>query len=145
MRPGTWVDAGLWSIVEPNIAILCACLPALGPLVRLTKGRIFPSTSNDNTYPRDGSSSTCFAKGRDANKGPSQRERVDNWDFHRLEDGQGLHVLSHTANSETVPEMLSPPGRHVRNPHNRDAIALNEIHVMREVEVTQSGQEEPKR
>ncbi|CAD6575386.1 MAG: hypothetical protein ASARMPREDX12_007248 [Alectoria sarmentosa] len=33
----TWnyVDAGIWSILEPNIAVICACIPSLRPLVNV--------------------------------------------------------------------------------------------------------------
>ena len=30
--PGNYVDAGIWSALEPNMAVICACIPSLRPL-----------------------------------------------------------------------------------------------------------------
>ncbi len=30
---GNYVDAGIWSALEPNMAVICACIPSLRPLV----------------------------------------------------------------------------------------------------------------
>ncbi|GKZ31974.1 hypothetical protein AbraIFM66950_000973 [Aspergillus brasiliensis] len=44
-RDITWMMGPLfiWSSIEPSVAIVCACLPHLGPLARLTRIRILSS------------------------------------------------------------------------------------------------------
>ncbi|KAL8952372.1 MAG: hypothetical protein Q9222_001708 [Ikaeria aurantiellina] len=37
----TAVDAGFWSVIEPGVGIVCACLPLMGPILR----RMFPLPS----------------------------------------------------------------------------------------------------
>ncbi|RDH28007.1 hypothetical protein BDQ94DRAFT_163177 [Aspergillus welwitschiae] len=57
-RDITWMMGPLfiWSSIEPSVAIVCACLPHLGPLVRLTRIRILSSQgSKGNHMPFTGS------------------------------------------------------------------------------------------
>ncbi|GAQ46959.1 hypothetical protein ANI_1_588044 [Aspergillus niger] len=54
----TWMMGPLfiWSSIEPSVAIVCACLPHLGPLARLTRIRILSSQgSKGNQFPFSGS------------------------------------------------------------------------------------------
>lgn len=32
---GDYIDAGIWSALEPNMAVICACIPSLRPLVNV--------------------------------------------------------------------------------------------------------------
>ncbi|OJI88365.1 hypothetical protein ASPTUDRAFT_80173 [Aspergillus tubingensis CBS 134.48] len=53
----TWMMGPLfiWSSIEPSVAIVCACLPHLGPLARLTRIRILSSQgSKGNQFPFSG-------------------------------------------------------------------------------------------
>ncbi|GCB21357.1 hypothetical protein AAWM_04242 [Aspergillus awamori] len=68
-RDITWMMGPLfiWSTIEPSVAIVCACLPHLGPLVRLTRIRILSSQgSKGNHMPFTGSpwQSSCRHEGR---------------------------------------------------------------------------------
>ncbi|PYH68066.1 uncharacterized protein BO88DRAFT_465092 [Aspergillus vadensis CBS 113365] len=57
-RDITWMMGPLfiWSSIEPSVAIVCACLPHLGPLARLTRIRLLSSQgSKGNQFPFSGS------------------------------------------------------------------------------------------
>ena len=40
---GNYIDAGIWSALEPNMAVICACIPSLRPLVSVA-GKGFAKT-----------------------------------------------------------------------------------------------------
>ena len=52
----TWdnVGAAVWSCVESNVGIICACLPASRPLYSILVGRRRPVTSSHYRIPEDG-------------------------------------------------------------------------------------------
>lgn len=51
-RDITWMMGPLfiWSSIEPSVAIVCACLPHLGPLVRLTRIRILSGQGSKGNH-----------------------------------------------------------------------------------------------
>ncbi|KAK5193383.1 hypothetical protein LTR99_006935 [Exophiala xenobiotica] len=52
------VDAATWSAAELNVGIMCACLPAMRPVISLIFPRLLSSTRRDHTsdpYPRGAS------------------------------------------------------------------------------------------
>jgi hypothetical protein len=76
----TWdnMDITLWSCIELAVAVICACLPALRPLVSRVLPKIFGSVQ-----------STSMATG-DPSRAPS---RPDTKGMHRVEDVEGVEVL----------------------------------------------------
>lgn len=62
----------MWTIIEPNVAVICACLPILRPLVV----RLFPSLRSKSSANRYGTSGYGTPSGL---TGGSKRARGDNW------------------------------------------------------------------
>ncbi|KAJ5114308.1 hypothetical protein NUU61_000067 [Penicillium alfredii] len=81
----TWVmgDVYVWSTVEPCIGILCACLPTLQPLLRLTLKTIMGSSAGRQF----GSSSRKWASGFRRRQGYGFSDNTHNSHaFHQLDD-----------------------------------------------------------
>jgi len=38
---GNYVNAGIWSALEPNMAVVCACIPSLRPLITIVTRGVF--------------------------------------------------------------------------------------------------------
>ena len=47
---GSWTDSGTWTSIEPSVGVICACLPALRPMLR------FFSKKADSSIPLTSSS-----------------------------------------------------------------------------------------
>ena len=41
IRPGNYINAGIWSALEPNMAVVCACIPSLRPLITIATRGVF--------------------------------------------------------------------------------------------------------
>ena len=37
LRAGNYINAGIWSALEPNMAVICACIPSLRPLFSVAR------------------------------------------------------------------------------------------------------------
>ena len=45
------IPLGIWNAVETNVGIICACLPSMGPLLRLALGQRINKLSNGSARP----------------------------------------------------------------------------------------------
>jgi len=54
LKDPTWGYTGsmIWSTIEGNVGVICACLPVLAPLLRVFKGRFSFTSSSSETQSR---------------------------------------------------------------------------------------------
>lgn len=69
-----------WSMVETNVAIICACLPLLRPFIaRMIPGFCGKSTMRSNSYPMAQPSNEVTPKVRPSNSHVPERMRPRSW------------------------------------------------------------------
>ena len=71
----TWsyVDSMIWSTIEPDVGVICACLPVLAPVIRSFTGWFNVTSSHEAHYKR------AYSRSR-----PRELEDLSNFD--RLEE-----------------------------------------------------------
>lgn len=78
-----FVNVGIFSTIEANVGIVCACLPVLAPLARKAVGK----EPNKST-----STSTRSGEGHNAGDIPLGAISSRNADFRRLDDDSDEHL-----------------------------------------------------
>ena len=89
---GGAVDFGIWSTLEPNIAVICACIPSLRPLVTIVRNGVFQ-------YPiiqKSLKSTVTSVMSSKSKSGVSQSNSSElDGRFSRLEEMDDLRPLGH--------------------------------------------------
>ncbi|KFY24372.1 hypothetical protein V493_05283 [Pseudogymnoascus sp. VKM F-4281 (FW-2241)] len=121
------VLSSLWTIIEENVGIICACLPACRPILTILLPRIFPSSSGNGQYPATpGNQSNTFKHSESAKSGwnPSRGDQ----------DAMGINlttVKAHGLKGNTSEESIL--GRH---DDSRNDSSENRIHKVTEYYVS---------
>lgn len=91
---GGSVNFGIWSTLEPNIAVICACIPSLRPLVTVLRNGVFQHPLVQRTLKSNitsvMSSKPKWAGGESHSSEPDGR-------FSRLDEMDDLRPLGHVA------------------------------------------------
>ncbi|CAL8579308.1 hypothetical protein XPA_005058 [Xanthoria parietina] len=85
-----WVNAGIWSALEPSMAVICACIPSLRPLFSLASRSLRNSNIPSFTTPRivgSGKYGSSSSSKRRTWPGSSSRGKTSDGMFSVLEDG----------------------------------------------------------
>ena len=86
------IASTMWTIIEPNIAIICACLPMIRPLLVKLFPRLMPkSSSGRNQYGTAHGSSGFGTKGYLSSH---SQDRSDPNDWARVDGKDGIHMTS---------------------------------------------------
>ncbi|KAL9119810.1 MAG: hypothetical protein Q9187_003632, partial [Circinaria calcarea] len=117
-----WVGLAIWSIVEPNVGLICACLPSLRFFLKSFTTRLSKFSSHSSTAP------TPPARSRSHKQAASHSEIED---FTRLNGGDGdMEGFTNTIRKGSASEAELEMG-----------IPMNAIHVRNEVAWTDSERE----
>lgn len=131
-------DSWLWTVAEPAVGILCACLPTLRPLVSVIFGRVLTKVSTKESAGLNESSGIATIGGRGSKPRYSKAQGVDGMGFERLRDIEA---------SDRTPVRLWPKGYCAdrettvvgMDSHSviSAEIALGAIHVRNEVSLSE--------
>ena len=88
MPAGNYINAGIWSALEPNMAVICACIPSLRPLVSVAGQRFADAPLVRNKLHSTGGSSSRRVW-------ESDKSRPSNGTFSQLDDPDDLRPLGH--------------------------------------------------
>lgn len=106
----TWMmgPVFIWSTIEPSIAVVCACMPHLAPLVQLASKSILSSHKTEE-------------RKTDLNGTPGLTPRFDGFDKMRNDDEIGLtnYVITGDRTKNTSTESVS------EDLHHDHSIAVN--------------------
>ncbi|KAL7943616.1 putative PTH11-typeG-protein-coupled receptor [Trichoderma barbatum] len=95
----------MWTIIEPNVAVICASLPILRPLVV----KLFPSLRSKNSANKYGSSGYAEQSGR---RGGSQIPHGDDWaESGRKSNGIRMGNIQRSNSNAGSEENILPTGR----------------------------------
>ncbi|KAI4186601.1 MAG: hypothetical protein LQ346_005646 [Caloplaca aetnensis] len=122
----TWeyVPVMIWSTVEGNVGVVCACCPVLAPLVRRCFGRSASTTPRSSKNPP---SSSNFWRARPANRDQS---------FSRLHENDTAELMyPGTGNSVRVQKSSNPASQ------DESAMELGSIYVTSNVDVQSTRKE----
>ena len=82
-----------WALLEQNIGIIVACLPALHHLYTLTLRKMFPNSGTGDSYPRFRSLKFYTSSGADANTNASSEKMCGRRSQSNAESGGGGAIL----------------------------------------------------
>lgn len=82
---GVYLDALVWTVVEPSVAVICACLPTLRPVLAYLLPRRFSLTTTNRSKAK---SNSGYPKG--------SMHSVDPQLFVRLDDSGSMKALNQT-------------------------------------------------
>lgn len=85
---GNYIDAGIWSGLEPNMAVICACIPSLRPLVSVAGQRFADAPFITQKTHSTGASSS-------RRTWESAKSRPSNGTFSQLDEPDDLRPLGH--------------------------------------------------
>ena len=88
---GASVNFGVWSTLEPNIAVICACIPSLRPLVTIIRNGVFQHPLIQKSFK---STITSVMSSKPKWGGDSTSSEVDGR-FSRLEEMDEMRPLGH--------------------------------------------------
>ena len=122
---GNYVDACIWSSLEPNMAVVCACIPSLRPLLTILAQSVFNHPLIKSTL-QSASSTSSKRIWR------SSKNKTSDGTFSQLEDREDLRPLGYDASVHG--------GRLTSNQQAEEAIEIpsNGIQVQTEVTLTTS-------
>ena len=116
LREGKGVDAALWGCLECNIGIICACIPAVRPLVTHMFPKAFGSSANSSgpvIYPR------------------RSRNRSEEDEYGNIaNDGHASDISAHIQ----VGKSLEMTPTETRRPSNSGDSEENLVHIVEELE-----------
>ena len=75
---GNYINAGIWSALEPNMAVVCACIPSLRPLVTIVTQGVFNHPLVRSTLKSSGGASSKRTWG--SSKGKSSDGTFSHYD-----------------------------------------------------------------
>ncbi|RJE18659.1 integral membrane protein [Aspergillus sclerotialis] len=104
------VGASYWTAAECNVAIICACLPLLRPLL----GRIFPNLMATNSYKRYGTPKTYGHTGR-SNRLPTDlftRDRERDYDMYSINVKPGDRSSRNFGGIEVTTQVVQETTKH---------------------------------
>lgn len=120
---GNYINAGIWSAIEPGMAVICACIPSLRPLFSIATRSIFKASPMIKSKLSTG---TSFASKR-------------TWGSSKRSDGTFSHLDEHPDDMKPLGHDVSVrAGRVNATEHDAEALELPQrgIQVQREVQVT---------
>lgn len=133
-------DSWLWTVAEPAVGVLCACLPTLRPLVSAIFGSVLTKYSTKKSAGLNESSGIATIGGRRGSKPRfSKAQGMDGSGFERLKDIEA---------ADRIPVILWPKGYCAdrettvvgMDSHSTISaeIALGAIHVRNEVRLSET-------
>lgn len=85
---GNYVNAGIWSAIEPNMAVVCACIPSLRPLITVVSQGVFNHPLVRSTLSSSGATSS-------KRTWRSSRGKAPDGSFSQLDGADELQPLGH--------------------------------------------------
>jgi hypothetical protein len=110
------ITSSMWTIIESNIGIICACLPCCRPILHILFPSIFPAIEPNASGGYNGSSSGRSGKFTKAGSGkntwvpPSRSQDVQLSTVHASRNESAEHILQ--PGSEDAYEKIGTQGIH---------------------------------